>query len=223
MKKKFVAIAVMVLMVSCFTLPASAHEFSPERYFQLLVKNGSNSMPNINFTYNITKFTANTTFQARALESINNWASAVAAIKPAVINEPNASTAKAIFSDNWPNTFDPTKPGVAVSAPLITSTIYTYKSGWGTPKTASSVQMISQTAIYANRVLLLNLGYSDNDLRHNYAHEIGHALGFTEANDGTLSIMKQGRGSTFGWADYWKPRTHDVSDMTTKYQLKLWS
>jgi hypothetical protein len=94
-----------------------------------------------------------------------------------------------------------------------------------------------QVDLYANNFLFLFSVFSVNaheftpsryptDIRfHTYMkkwlHEIEHTLGLNETNDGTQSVMRQGRGSTLGWENYWKPQTHDTSDLT-RFNYKSW-
>lgn len=55
-----------------------------------------------------------------------------------------------------------------------------------------------------------------------WAHEIGHVMGLNETNDGTRSVMRQGKGSTFGWSNYWQPQAHDTADLS-RYRYVSWS
>jgi len=56
--------------------------------------------------------------------------------------------------------------------------------------------------------------WTTSDKQKTIAHEFGHCFGFADTNDGTQSIMKNGKGSTIG---YYTPQDHDRSDLASFY------
>lgn len=57
--------------------------------------------------------------------------------------------------------------------------------------------------------------WTETDKQKTITHEFGHCFGFGDTNDGTKSIMKNGKGSDIG---YYKPQSHDKSDLKNFYK-----
>lgn len=86
-------------------------------------------------------------------------------------------------------------------------------------KTAIPYRIKSSTIMINSNLTSL----SDANKEKIFSHEIGHCLGSQDTNidpyydTTTVSIMRQGTGSTLGWTNYQKPQTHDKTDVSGWY------
>lgn len=219
MKKRLLTIAVTIAMLFALSnsLPASAHEFTPQRYLgELSPYTGWGApLPDVYLNCNFSG-TSNAKYKQLATESVSNWRSACSRIKV------SASGANVFFSDSWASNYDPAWYATCKTSYYPSSTLYAFGTGWATPPTAKTVTKTVRADIYVNIARQSSEAFTDNDIRKTYAHEIGHALGFDEVIDGTQSVMKQKKGSTLGWANYWLPQSHDIVDFNAKYAYVSW-
>lgn len=221
MNRKILTVAIMLIMVFSIPIVGKAHEFSPNPvyYGDLSTYSTSNPVANVNYNYNINQLTSNTTYRTLASDAISNWKSAAPRFNAV---STSYSSSKVDFSDSWPVSFNSSWYGV-FDWTLDWTPIYQYTTTWYGPPSSTYVWKVSYGKIIVNSTKMVSDSFSNDDIRKTYAHEIGHSLGFDETNDGTQSVMRQGKGSTFGWSDYWKPSSHDTSDFNSKYRYRLWS
>lgn len=104
--------------------------------------------------------------------------------------------------------------------PKTRACIWDHTWQWGSQYAATALDynsgIIKGAHIYINKELVKD--WSLDDKEHTIGHEIGHIFGFDDTNVKDLkTIMKQGRGSTFGWSNYDKPQSHDRSDLKSFY------
>lgn len=106
----------------------------------------------------------------------------------------------------------------------VTVTSNYWNSAWGNAyaATSSSVSTSTTPNIIVSATIYVNKSntssWSDEDKEYNFNHEFGHCLGSNETNDGTRSVLKQGKGSTFGWGNGFQwPQDHDRADMSAYY------
>ena len=99
--------------------------------------------------------------------------------------------------------------------------VTTYGNNWSGPVYTRNENVFTKCNVYVNKTSQKSAKFTNNDIKKTWAHEIGHTIGFNETNDGTKSIMKQGKGSTFGWSNYWLPQAHDRTDLKNKFQWTI--
>ena len=210
--KKWLVIFGAVVLIMQLSLTASAHEFSPQRYFGNLSR-PVGSQAQVNFNYHLASTTSNSTYRTRAQNAISAWVSAC----PRISTFQFTSTigANIVFSDSWPSSYN--EYWVGAFAPSLTSaTLLNYGTGWTTPTSYKTVDRINSGTIYANISEQAWWSYSPEESTKTYLHEIGHALGFNDTNDGTTSVMRQEQLS------YLTPQAHDVTDFNAKYTWVSW-
>lgn len=204
-------------------ITVNAHEMSPRAYPADLRYSQYMRHTVAYITYNMSAV-KNTNYRTNLVNAIGDWEWADDGYVS--LNEVSAPYFSYIdFSDTWMSGFPERVFGLTAVQPSRT-TIY----GWlpngstlsGPPLAVRNVDKIVKCNIYVNRYYCDINGFTYHDRQHNWAHEIGHALGLNETNDGTISVMKQGKGSLFGWNDYWKPQDHDRSDLR-RFNYYSWS
>ena len=105
---------------------------------------------------------------------------------------------------------------------LSSADIFEYPYGITGGATSISCKKITKVKIYVNINKQSANNFNEQDISKTWAHERGHVMGLNETNDGTRSVMRQGKGSTFGWSNYWQPEAHDTADLS-RYRYVSWS
>lgn len=212
MKKKCSIISAVILSISLLIMTnimATAHEWTPRPYrWANIVYNAGCSHNAIKILWNMDNL-IDSSERTNTSNSISNWKNNsngyfladTAAFSDATVD----------FSDAWPSNL-----GTALAYNDSTSHASLYQKTDGT-----WVNVMYYGTIYINSSYASTLGFSDYDKQKTAGHEIGHCFGFSETNDGTQSIMRQGMGSTFGWSNYWLPQDHDRADAVTF--TKIWA
>lgn len=217
-RKCIVLFLSITLIFSSFSLVSSAHEFSPARYPRRVYRDTSMNIGVAQLTYYISNF-SNSNYLGQLRSTIHDWEWEDAGHVEML--ETSQNSAQVRFYDTWDNQqFGST--AYAVTVPwTMEGTARVYGAGWTQPIYSKKCKIIVKNEVYVNYASQKKDNFSNYDIRKTWAHEIGHCLGFNETNDGTRTIMRQGKGSTFGWINYWLPQDHDRSDLKSKFGYTL--
>lgn len=203
------------LIFSSFSFATSAHEFSPSRYPRQVYRHGSMNIGVAKLNYYISNFSSSN-YLTQLRNTIYDWEWEDSG--HVEMNETSQSNAQIRFYDTWNNAeFGSTAFAITLTW-TASGTANVYGTNWMGPAYTKSCKIITRNEVYVNKTSQSNHNFNNYDIRKTWAHEIGHCLGFNETNDGTRTVMKQGRGSTFGWTNYWKPQDHDRSDLKSKFK-----
>lgn len=205
----FCLLLVISLLASSLMIYANAHEFSPKRYWNDIYYHSGMNKRIVRIRVDINLVT-NTNYKNRLLDAIYLWEwedngyCDIAAVY---------SPAKVTASSAYPSTVNPLYYAITYS--YIENATMRYYNGnvinWNL--FPFSCSKITRADIFVNMAKQSTDNFNNNDIIKTWVHEIGHVIGLNETNDGTRSVMKQGKGSTFGWSNYWKPQTHDKTDL----------
>ena len=225
-KKISLIMRLQCILVACLllitTLSVNAHEFSPKRYPSDL--RFSNAMKHMvaYISYNVSNI-KDSNIRDRLSNAVTDWEY----MDDGYVSLPLVSTPDKAYiecSDQWSPLFPEDASGITVSSNLE-STIFNWafsgSSLYGPPETINNVYKTIKCKIYVNYSMIRDWAW--HDIQKVWSHEFGHALGLNETNDGTRTIMRQGKGSIYlGWEDYWKPQNHDRADLR-RFNYKSWS
>lgn len=217
-KKFSIVFLVVILLVGSFSVTVTAHEYSPSRYPRIVYRYTPMDIGVVNLTYYISSFSTSN-YRTQLDNSIHDWIwEDDGHVQMTLTSE---SAAQVRFYDSWDNSqFGST--AFAITCSWITNGYASlYGNGWMGPPYQKSCHIYTKNEVYVNKVAQSNAGYNNYDIRKTWAHEIGHCLGFAETNDGTRSVMKQGKGSDFGWSNYWLPQDHERSDLSSKFKWTI--
>lgn len=217
-RSAFTSLLVFLLAIS-FTLPydVMAHEFSPKRYWNDIYFNSNIKKHIVRLNVNIKNVT-NTVYNRVLRDAINNWNSFGDGYCDIQIT---TSGSQLMVYDQYPSTQNQNAYAVTVST-LSSANIFEYPYGITGGATSISCKKITKAKIYVNINKQSANNFNEQDISKTWAHEIGHVMGLNETNDGTRSVMRQGKGSTFGWSNYWQPQAHDTADLS-RYRYVSWS
>ena len=226
MKKRYFSIlAIMIVFIVIVPMTrTSAHEYSP-RQFRSDIGSAGTSNAYAALYYNV-ECTFGLARKVMARQCVNYWTDATSKVRA---SETPYASSKVDFYDTWPGKFEFLAFGVCdedIILDYANSTIYHYPNG-SFPPTSESVTKLSWSKIYVNVAWQDVYNFSNNDRKHTYTHEIGHALGLNDTKfefpTATPTVMRQGKLSVLSgvWSDYWKPQDHDISDVQ-RYSFKSW-
>lgn len=211
----------VVMLFSCLLLSpvsVSAHEFSPPRYWNDIYYHSGMKKHIVRLKINMTNV-KNSVYNRKLLDAINDWewldngycdmqqtttgtTLMVYDSYPSSQNQNIYATTRLYFQDAYINQY------------------YGSDSNMGPPLSVKC-RRITKAVIYANRAKQASDKFGEGDIAKTWCHELGHVMGLNETNDGTRSVMKQGKGSTFGWSNYWQPQSHDTNDVG-RYRFVRW-
>ena len=208
----------LLFLFSVFSV--NAHEFTPSRYpndirFHTYMKKMVACI-----TYNWSNV-HDENYRLRLRDAIGDWEWMDNG--HVSLSETSSSNAYVMCYDTWPSSLPLNVYGATNATGYANQTIYKYSVSNGflnsSPGSINGVIKLTKCNVYINKKT--TNGWANHDIQKTWSHEIGHTLGLNETNDGTQSVMRQGRGSTLGWENYWKPQTHDTSDLT-RFNYKSW-
>ena len=218
--KKTLRKMISIIIITIIIFPTSivdAHEFSPKRYPTSVYRNNSMNHGVVKLKYTIKVSDSN--YKTQLKNSINDleWQDD----GYVDLEETNESNAFVFFYDTWNNAdFGSTAYGMTMMY-WNKKPVTTYGNNWSGPVYTRNENVFTKCNVYVNKTSQKSAKFTNNDIKKTWAHEIGHTIGFNETNDGTKSIMKQGKGSTFGWSNYWLPQAHDRTDLKNKFQWTI--
>ena len=219
---KSICVLMCLLLLTTGSM-VKAHECSPPRYpTDIRYHNYMKKMVAC-ITYNWSNVT-NENLRLRLRDAIGDW-EWLDNGHVSLSEVSSASDAYLVASDAWNTSLSSNVSGVTNSY-VISANIY----DWGfngsqlydTPASIHDVYKIVKCYVYINKPAIQAGNWQNHDIQKVWSHEIGHTLGFNETNDGTQSVMRQGRGSSLGWENYWKPQAHDTADLE-RLNYKSWS
>lgn len=206
-----------VIITQLLAVPVNAHEFSPSRYWNDIYYHSGMNKHVVRIKVNMTNVT-NEVYNRKLRDAMNDWEW----LDNGYCHMETTTTDTTLMVyDSYPSTQNQTAFAVTVSylsSASITYYPYTLITG-GT--TTISCNKINRAFIYANTAYQQAYNFGEGDIAHTWAHELGHVIGLNETNDGTQSVMKQGKGSTLGWDNYWQPQAHDTYDVS-RYHRVTW-
>lgn len=213
---------VMINILLCFlctsitcvsAISVNAHELTPKALPKNLTYNSDMRLTVAEITYDMTQV-ININYRNQLSYAINDWEwydNGHVSLR----STPGLANVYATFYDSYPSSFH--KDSVAATS----FTNYSEnQSTWsysrplmGPVYREDNLTKIIKCKVYANVKKQRSSNFNNTDIHKSWTHEIGHTLGLNDTNDGTVSVMKQGKGSSFGWAEYWKPQNHDRDDL----------
>ena len=216
--KRFISLAMtgILLLVAFSSVSVSAHDTSPIRYPRRVYRSMAMNHGVVLVDYYIDVKDSN--YRTQLLNAINDWENKDAGyVSLRAVRKVNAY---ARFYDTWDSTkYNPKAYAVTISR-SITYAVSEAGVNWSGPIGQISRKVMRGCNIYVNKKYQQQNKFNNHDIQKTWAHEIGHTLGWGEANDNTISIMRQGKGSKLGWTNYWMPQDHDRKDLISKFQWK---
>ncbi|MFQ8600496.1 MAG: hypothetical protein ACLSAP_07855 [Oscillospiraceae bacterium] len=213
----FMCLCIVTLLVNNFNV--KAHEFSPKRYWNDIYYHSGMQKHVVRLKYNIDNV-KDAVYKRKLQNAINDWEY----LDNGYCDLQSASTFSAGLKiyDSFPSSYNQSVYALT-SSYTENSLIRVYggsNSNTG-PAQVQSCNKITSAKIYANIKKQSSDSFNEADIAHTWVHEIGHAIGLNETNDGTRSAMRQGRGRDFGWSNYWQPQAHDTQDVA-RYRYVSW-
>ncbi len=88
-------------------------------------------------------------------------------------------------------------------------------NGHGATAIYATNNKITYAAMYINSTATANFSF-ENKVK-TFIHEYGHCAGLDDTNDGTVTVMRNGKWSDFGYGSTVYPQDHDRSDLASYY------
>ncbi|HOV27809.1 MAG TPA: hypothetical protein PK566_15815 [Pseudobacteroides sp.] len=88
-------------------------------------------------------------------------------------------------------------------------------NGYGATERYITNNNITYAAMYINPNTTANFSFENKTKV--FIHEFGHCAGLEDTNDGTVTVMRQGKWSDFGYGSTVYPQAHDRSDLASYY------
>ena len=209
-------LAVSLFLFHIFPINVYAHEFDPPRYWNDIYFHPEMLKHIVRLRVNMTNVT-NEVYNRKLHDAINDWDIYDGGFCD--IATTTSSTTLMAY-DTYPSSKNQDAYAVTTST-LSNATITYYPYGITGGVTTKNCKKITKAVIYVNIEKQRSANFGEGDIAKTWVHELGHVMGLNETNDGTQSVMKQGKGSNFDWDEYWKPQTHDIWDMA-RYKYVVW-
>ncbi len=222
MKHKFlkilskVILSITIAIILAVPLIANAHEFNPPRYWNDIYFHSGMNKHIVRIKINMNNVN-NEVYNRKLQDAINDWEYNDNGF---CHTEIVTVASNLMVYDSYPSTLNQTSFAVTSSS-SSSANITVYPYGITGSTTTQACRKINRANIYANISRQQAAGFNEADIAKTWVHELGHVMGLNETNDGTQSVMRQGRGTEFGWDEFWKPQPHDILDIS-RYHRVTW-